>query len=88
MRFPAGERPPDAAVQWVGPDQTLAATDGIAPGLAAVFDQDFGNLPRVQEGLRSLLSGEVQLGNYQEVRIRHFHRTLDKYLNSQSRPEL
>jgi hypothetical protein len=27
-----------------------------------------------------LESGEIQLGNYQEVRIRHFHNTLDKYM--------
>jgi hypothetical protein len=25
-------------------------------------------------------TGQVNLGDYQEIRIRHFHRTLDKYL--------
>jgi phenylpropionate dioxygenase-like ring-hydroxylating dioxygenase large terminal subunit len=83
MRFPKGQgRPADAMMQFVGPDQTLAQTEGIEAGLAAVFDQDFSNLPRVQQGLKSLQSGQVQLGNYQEVRIRHFHQTLDKYLNA------
>ncbi|MEO0413125.1 MAG: hypothetical protein AAF221_14935 [Pseudomonadota bacterium] len=27
---------------------------------------------------------EVQLGNYQEIRIRQFHQTLDKYLGAQN----
>jgi nitrite reductase/ring-hydroxylating ferredoxin subunit len=83
MRYPAeAGRPRDAAVQFVGPDQTLRETEGVASGLARVFDQDFSNLPRVHTGLKSLLSGQVQLANYQEVRIRHFHRTLDTYLEA------
>ena len=81
MRYPqSGGRPPDATVQFVPADQTLAETPGIEPGLARVFDQDFSNLPQVQKGLRSLQSGHIQLANYQEVRIRHFHHTLNQYL--------
>ena len=49
-------------------------------GLGRVFDQDFSNLKMVQRGLKNLQSGEVVLANYQEVRIRHFHQTLDKYV--------
>ena len=74
-------------MQFVPADQTLAQTPGIEAGLAAVFDQDFSNLPFVQKGLRSLRGGQVQLSNYQEVRIRHFHQTLDKYLNDDSGEE-
>lgn len=48
--------------------------------LGAVFDQDMGNLPHVQEGLISSPNDRVELGRYQESRIRHFHATLDKYL--------
>ncbi|ARN75710.1 aromatic ring-hydroxylating oxygenase subunit alpha [Oceanicoccus sagamiensis] len=83
MRFPNGEqRPKDVAITFVGPDQTFAETEGIDAGLAKVFDQDFSNLPMVQKGLKSLAGGEIQLANYQEVRIRHFHQTLDKYINA------
>ena len=88
MRYPKSQqRPRDASVQFVPADQTLAQTPGIEAGLAAVFDQDFSNLPFVQKGLRSLRGGQVQLSNYQEVRIRHFHQTLDKYLNDDSGEE-
>ena len=52
--------------------------------LARVFDQDFSNLSMVQRGLSSLRDGQVQLANYQEVRIRHFHQTLEKYLSAET----
>jgi phenylpropionate dioxygenase-like ring-hydroxylating dioxygenase large terminal subunit len=84
MRYPESqERPRDVPALLVGPDDLLKDVEGISPGFARVFDQDFCNLPQVQKGLRNLQSGEIQLGNYQEVRIRHFRNTLDKYLNTQ-----
>ena len=49
------------------------------------FEQPVHLLPLVQKGLASLPGGRIQLANYQEVRIRHFHQTLDKYLG---RPEV
>ena len=48
--------------------------------LADVFEQDMVNLPLVQEGLKASKTGLVQFGNYQEIRIRQFQQTLDKYL--------
>jgi len=50
--------------------------------LGHVFEQDMDNLPYVQEGLHASKTGEVNLGDYQEIRIRQFHQTLDKYLNA------
>ena len=38
------------------------------------------NLPYVQDGLKASKNNQVNLGDYQEIRIRQFHRTLDKYL--------
>jgi nitrite reductase/ring-hydroxylating ferredoxin subunit len=49
-------------------------------GLGAVFEQDMENLPYVQDGLHCSKNGQVQLANYQEIRIRQFHDTMDKYL--------
>jgi hypothetical protein len=48
--------------------------------LGHVFDQDMDNLPFVQDGLKCSKNGLVNLGDYQEIRIRQFHQTLDKYL--------
>jgi hypothetical protein len=38
-------------------------------------------MPRVQQGLRSNRKGTLTLGNYQEMRIRHMRRTLERYMN-------
>ena len=58
------------------------ANEVMGEGLARIFDQDGANLPRVQAGMKASKKGSITLGNYQEVRIRHFHQTLDKYLNA------
>ncbi|MEO7688549.1 MAG: aromatic ring-hydroxylating dioxygenase subunit alpha [Sphingomonas sp.] len=60
-------------------------TDATELGvLGDVFEQDMANLPFVQEGLHCSKAGKVQLANYQEVRIRQFHQTLDKYIHGQA----
>jgi len=56
-----------------------------APGfesIGLIFDQDMDNLPRIQKGLRATKKPGVTLGNYQEIRIRHFHRTLGEYVGA------
>ncbi|NND69731.1 MAG: aromatic ring-hydroxylating dioxygenase subunit alpha [Halioglobus sp.] len=83
-RYPDGVEPPeDAPTTRLGADEPFAnAADVMGAGLAGVFEQDGANLPQVQKGMRASKKGAVTLGNYQEVRIRHFHQTLDKYLNA------
>ncbi len=79
-RVPPGQKiPRSAPMRVLREDEpwTAAAELGV---LGSVFDQDMGNLPFVQDGLKVSKTGEVNLGDYQEIRIRHFHRTLDKYL--------
>lgn len=65
--------------------RTLEAHESWASALGVlggVIDQDMGNLPHVQAGMKLSKTKLLQLGNYQEVRIRHFHQTLDKYLEA------
>jgi phenylpropionate dioxygenase-like ring-hydroxylating dioxygenase large terminal subunit len=83
-RYPEGEEPPeDVTTTRLGIDQPFSdAAEVMGAGLARVFDQDGSNLPQVQKGLKASKKGTVTLANYQEVRIRHFHQTLDKYLNA------
>ncbi|MYG99342.1 MAG: aromatic ring-hydroxylating dioxygenase subunit alpha, partial [Acidimicrobiaceae bacterium] len=47
--------------------------------LARVFDQDTFNLPRMQEGLRTMKKTGVTLANYQELKVRHIHVLLDEW---------
>ncbi|MDJ0877267.1 MAG: aromatic ring-hydroxylating dioxygenase subunit alpha [Halieaceae bacterium] len=77
------ERPDDAPTVRLEIDEPFSkAADVMGEGLARIFDQDASNLPQVQKGMKASKKGAVTLANYQEVRIRHFHQTLDKYLNA------
>jgi phenylpropionate dioxygenase-like ring-hydroxylating dioxygenase large terminal subunit len=81
-RVPPGKPIPRGAPMKFLSDTELwtAATEiGV---LGAVFEQDMSNLPFVQQGLKVSKNGKVNLGDYQEIRIRQFHQTLDKYLGT------
>jgi nitrite reductase/ring-hydroxylating ferredoxin subunit len=66
----------------LGLDEKWSAAEEIG-GLGAVFEQDMDNLPYVQQGLHASKTGKIQLGDYQEIRIRQFHQTMDKYLSGE-----
>jgi hypothetical protein len=51
--------------------------------MSAFLNQDLSNMAHVQKGLRATLKPVMTLSRYQESQIRHFHRTLDMYLNSE-----
>jgi phenylpropionate dioxygenase-like ring-hydroxylating dioxygenase large terminal subunit len=63
----------------------LRAADGDTMGGrlegGELLDEDLYNLPRIQQGMRSAAFRELHLGT-QEVRIRHFHDTLMRYVGS------
>lgn len=82
MRTPKGEKPPRTAPMHLIPADEPFASAGhlIGPALAGVFDQDMENLPYVQQGMKASKNKALELGHYQESRVRHFHRTLDKYI--------
>lgn len=72
-------RPRAAEMRFLGEDEPWTAVTEWGQ-LGAVFEQDMANLPYVQDGLIASANNRVELGKYQESRIRHFHQTLDKYL--------
>lgn len=53
--------------------------------IGQVLDQDAFNLPHVQNGMQSEAFEGLWIGN-QEVRIRHFHKTLSDYLYGHNGP--
>jgi len=61
-------------------DQSYSTVPGMDPYIGNVYDQDTGNMEAAQEGFLASGKRGATLGNYQEIRIRHMHRTLDKYL--------
>lgn len=77
---PQGQPAPRAApMQLLGEDESWASAMGV---LGSIVDQDMGNLPHVQTGMKASKNGKLHLANYQESRIRHFQQTLDKYLEA------
>ena len=76
-------RPADVPCRRLGEDELFSQAPELGESLGTIFDQDLVNMPMIQKGMHSLQSGELVLGNYQEVRIRHFHRTLDRYISGE-----
>jgi hypothetical protein len=75
----AGERPPAAPIHWLGIDDNWVDAPELGM-LARVFNQDVYNLPKVQAGLETGAIDRVTFANYQETKLRHFHRLLDAWL--------
>ncbi len=76
-----GSHPKPPPVTWLGVDDNWSD----APGLGSagfVADQDTSNLKRIQRGLRTMRKPGITLANYQESRIRHFHKTLEHYMEA------
>jgi hypothetical protein len=69
--------PPEPLRLGVDDSYTLAKGLGI---LGAIYDQDTGNLAAQTRGFKASQKRGQTLGNYQEMRIRHLHRTVERYL--------
>ncbi len=76
---PGEEMPRSVPMHLLAEDEKWTAAPELGV-LGAVFEQDMENMAYVQDGLKVSKNGLVELGNYQEIRIRQFHQTLDKYL--------
>ena len=78
----AGLAPEPPEPYRVAEHESYASAPGFDPGMGGVYDQDTDNLRAQQDGFRASATGVQHLGNYQEVRIRHFQMVVDKYLNA------
>lgn len=80
-RLKPGETAPRTpAIHMLGDDESWTNATELGVGLGEVLDQDTANIAQVQAGLKASKTGELNLANYMDVRIRHFHNTLDRYL--------
>ena len=77
------EVPSPAPVERLDIDEPYVSLDSFkANRLSHVLDQDTDNFKRQWAGIKASLKGTQTLANYQEARIRHFHNTLDRYLQA------
>ena len=78
------ERPAAPATRYLGPDESWSDAPELGV-FGRVFNQDGSTFGRVQRGLRASVRPTTTLGSYQESRIRHFHATLDAYIDGRDR---
>ena len=74
-----GPRPAPAPVTCLGLGDSWFKAAELG-GICAIFEQDTANMPLVQRGLKATRKPGVTLSAYQEIRIRHYHQILDRYL--------
>jgi phenylpropionate dioxygenase-like ring-hydroxylating dioxygenase large terminal subunit len=80
---PKGQpRPEPAAMVQITEADSYTDVPGLGEDNGAVLDQDTQILRWQHEGMRASHKGAETLSTYQESRIRHFHNTLDKYLDT------
>ena len=75
-----GDRPTPAEPIELTMEQSFKDAEGMDPGFGGILDQDTDNLFLQQEGLEASAKHGLTLGNYQEIRIRHFEKAVDKYM--------
>jgi phenylpropionate dioxygenase-like ring-hydroxylating dioxygenase large terminal subunit len=78
--WPEGKpKPPPAAVQELGPDESWTKVRQLG-AFARVADQDLVNLSKVQRGLKTKQPPTVWFSAYQEGGIRNWHRIYDEMM--------
>lgn len=75
-----GGRPEPAEPVVLADNQSFTEAEGMDPGFGAIMDQDTDNLFLQQEGLEASAKRGLTLGNYQEIRVRHFERAIERYI--------
>ena len=72
--------PPEAVILEV--DEVYASVPDMNGPLAVIYEQDTSNLLAQQRGVKAAKKRGQTLANYQEIRVRQLHKTLDKYLGA------
>ena len=80
--LPVGPRPAPVELRFLRDDEPFAAAPELG-FLGPILDQDTATMPRVQRGMRASQRARTTLSRYQEVRIRHFHALLSRYVNGE-----
>jgi nitrite reductase/ring-hydroxylating ferredoxin subunit len=75
-----GQRPQPAEPIHLRDEQSFCEAEGMDPGFGNILDQDTDNLVLQQEGIEASAKRTLTLGNYQEIRVRHFEQAVEKYV--------
>ncbi len=72
-------KPPPRPTRYLGVDDLWVEAPELG-SLAKIFDQDCGNIPHVQTGLKAKQPAYIWYSKYQEGVIRNFHRIYEREL--------
>lgn len=72
---------PEARLVELGEKDTFSGCGVLPPWLGQIYDQDVDGLRQCQEGIRDGGDADIIYSRYQEVRIRHLHQTLGRYVS-------
>jgi phenylpropionate dioxygenase-like ring-hydroxylating dioxygenase large terminal subunit len=75
-----GARPEPAPTRYLGEGESWADAPELGY-LGRILNQDASTFRRIQRGLHASVKPSITLARYQESRVRHFHATLDAYLD-------
>lgn len=78
-RHPKGGKGKTVPMRLLGDDETWASATELGY-LSGVYDQDQSNLGPVQAGLVNLGDKPIHFGRYTELRCRHLHQMIDRYM--------
>jgi len=88
VALPEGaDRPPPAKCTFLDLDDDYTQAAQFGSYLTKVFNQDGLNHAMVQKGLHNHPKGKVIFASYQESKLRHFHETLNTWLDSETAPK-
>jgi phenylpropionate dioxygenase-like ring-hydroxylating dioxygenase large terminal subunit len=83
MPYAEGQpRPPSAPVDIANIDERIVDKSPGFSFLASIFDQDMGNMPLVQKGVRAAdpAHHHTMLGSYQESIMQTWHELFDRFM--------
>lgn len=82
--WPEGKpKPPAAKMKLLSADEPWTNAPELG-SLAKIIDQDCGNVPFVQQGLKAKQPPYIWYSAYQEGKIRHFHKLYDEWMGIES----
>ncbi|WP_313806914.1 aromatic ring-hydroxylating dioxygenase subunit alpha [Sphingobium sp.] len=76
-----GQPVPEVNLVDLGEQNTFAGAGILPPWHGEIYDQDVNGLRQCQQGMRDGGDSNIIYSAYQEVRIRHLHQTLARYLS-------
>ena len=81
--IPLGKEKPEPARKVIlGYNDKVSSCEQGPSSLKIVLDQDFGNIPHIQTGMKSLKSGKINFSEYTESRIRYMHQFIDQFIET------